>query len=90
MVSVTAVTVTKASRVYMASDCMHYTGAVALKSTYQAPSHRFINAELKCSGLESNITNCIQNMDEAYSCLSFGIASISCYGKFTSKFCYAY
>ena len=93
VVSVKAVTVTKiisSSQVYMASDSIHLTGAVAHKSTYQATFHRFVNAELNCSGLESNITKCMQNTDEAFSCLSFGIASISCYGKFTSNFCYAY
>ena len=69
---------------------MHFTGAVALESTYPSSSHRFVNAELNCSGLESKITSCIQNMDDAYSCLSFGIASISCYGKFANSICYAY
>lgn len=80
VVSVTAVT-KNLSILTEYINCLHFTGAVALESTNPSSSHRFVNAELKCSGLESKITSCIQNLDEAYSCLSFGIASISCYGK---------
>ena len=56
-----------------------FTGAVALENIYPSSTHRLLNAKINCSGLESKITNCIQNLDEAYSCLSFGIASVSCY-----------
>ena len=56
-----------------------FTGAVALENIYPSSTHRLLNTEINCSGLESKITNCIQNLDEAYSCLSFGIASVSCY-----------
>ena len=55
------------------------TGAVALENIYQASVHRFVNTEVNCSGLEPKITDCIQNLDEAYSCLSLGIASVSCH-----------
>ena len=61
---------------------LKYTGAVALENVYPSSNHRFINTEVNCSGLELKITNCIQNLDEAYSCLSFGIASVSCHSMF--------
>ena len=61
-----------------------FTGAVALKNIYLSSNHRFVNTEVNCSGLESNIADCIQNLDIAYSCLSFEIASVSCHGKFAS------
>ena len=54
-----------------------------MESIHPSLNHRFVNAEFNCSGLESNITDCIQNLDETYSCQSFGITSISCHGKFT-------
>ena len=65
-----------------------FTGAVALENIHPSTNHHFVNTEVNCTGLEANITDCIQDLDEAYSCLSFGIASVSCYGKFTSRFCY--
>ena len=52
---------------------------------YPSSNHRFVNTEINCTGLEPNITDCIQNLDEAYSCLSFGIASVSCHSKFTTR-----
>ena len=64
-----------------------FSGAVALENIHPFSKHRFINAEVSCTGLESNITNCIQDLDEAYSCLSFGIASVTCHSKITSRFC---
>ena len=65
--------------------CIPFTGAVALKNIHPSTNHHFVNTEVNCTGLEANITDCIQDLDEAYSCLLFGIASISCYGKFTSR-----
>jgi len=62
------------------------TGAVALKNWYQSSTRHFVNTELQCSGLESNITTCAEDLDEAYSCLSFGIASVSCHCEFYSNF----
>ena len=64
------------------------TGAVTLRKyrSFTMATY-FVNAELQCTGLESRITDCIQGLFvNAYSCLSFGIASVSCYGMFASTF----
>jgi len=54
------------------------TGAVARENNYPSlyPNHPFVSTELQCSGLESNITNCTQNLNETLSCLSSGVASV--------------
>ena len=66
----------------------HSAGAAALENVYPNSNYRFVNTEVNCSGLEPNITDCIQNLDEGYSCLSYGIASISCHSKSSGKiFC---
>ena len=57
------------------------TGAVAQEDIYQPTSHRFVNTGLNCSGMENKLTNCTQNLDEAYSCQSFGTAWVSCQRK---------
>ena len=64
------------------------TGAVTLRKyrSFTMATY-FVNAELQCTGLESRITDCIQgSFVKAYSCLSFGIASVSCHGMFASIF----
>jgi len=61
---------------------LFFVGAVALENLYPATHHHFVNTEFQCSGLESNITNCTQNTDEAASCPSFGIASVTCHCKY--------
>ena len=69
----------------MIHDCvsLNCAGAVALENLFPYTNHRFVNSEFRCSGLESNITDCTQNIDEASSCLSLGVASVTCYCKNT-------
>ena len=66
---------------------LHFvTGAVSQENMYPIlyPNHRFVKTELQCSGMESNITNCTQNLNETFSCLPSGVASVSCYCEFSS------
>ena len=60
-------------------------GAIALENLFPilASTHQYISITPQCSGLESNITNCIQTLNKAASCPTNGIASVSCYGKLT-------
>ena len=66
--------------------CFLSAGAVAFENVHPPLTNRLVNTELQCSGLESNITTCIQNLDKAYSCLPFGIASVTCHSKFIGYF----
>jgi len=60
-------------------------GAIALKNLIPIldSTHRYVSITPQCSGLESNITNCTQTLNEVASCPSDGIGSVSCYGKLT-------
>ncbi len=61
--------------------CVLDVGAYAHIDVIGPSATRFVVAQLQCSGLEGNLTACIESAEFVDSCSPYGEASVACHSK---------